>query len=157
MPSGCPPTAIGIDTAPVAGSIRTTVSSAVLATHTPLGPLAIAVGRLPTRIGCPTTVFEDASISETVPSPPLTTHTSPPVTAIAVGELPTPMVCTTACVCGLMRDTVPSLSLLTHTAPAPYASPSGPCPTGISLRRLPSALRMPTLFAGGAGALEPGE
>src|SRR4029079_7592153 len=104
-----------------------------------------------------TTVLESALISDTVPSPPLTTHTSSPVTVIAVGELPTLMVCTTARVCGVMRDTVPSLLSLNHTAPTPYASPFGPCPTGISLRRLPSALRMPTLLADGADALEPGE
>ena len=69
-------------TLPVAGSIRSTVSSPSLATHTPLGPLAMATGRLPTGIVC-TTRSAAALIRDTVPSPLLATHTSPPVTVTA--------------------------------------------------------------------------
>jgi hypothetical protein len=54
MPSGRAPTGIGLVTAPLAGSIRLTVSSPWLATHTPLRPLAMATGMLPTGIVCTT-------------------------------------------------------------------------------------------------------
>ena len=83
MPSGRPPTWTPfLVTVPVAGSIRSTVSSPSLATHTPLGPLAMATGTLPTGIVC-TTVLAAALIRDTVPSPLLVTHTSSPVTVTA--------------------------------------------------------------------------
>ena len=61
---------------------------ALLATHTPLGPLAMATGTLPTGIVC-TTVLAAALIRDTVPSPLLVTHTFAPVTATALGAEPT--------------------------------------------------------------------
>ncbi len=62
-------------TVPLTGSIRSTVLSPWLATHTPLGPLAMATGMLPTGI-LSTTALAAVLIRDTVASPLLVTHTS---------------------------------------------------------------------------------
>jgi hypothetical protein len=77
-----------------------------LATHTPLGPLAMAAGSLPTGIGC-TTRSAAALIWDTVPSPLLATHTSSPVTVTALGAEPTWIGAMMAWVAGLIRARVP--------------------------------------------------
>ena len=105
-------------TSPVAGSIRSTVSSPSLATHTPLGPLAMATGRLPTWI-VSTALLAAVLIRDTVPSPLLVTHTSGPVTATALGAEPTGICCTTAWVAGLIRASVPSVLSTAQTDPSP--------------------------------------
>ena len=104
---------------PVAGSIWFTVSSPSLATHTPLGPLAMATGRLPTGIVL-TTRSAAALIRDTVPSPLLATHTLPSrVVATAVGAEPTGICWITAWVAGLIRDSVPSVLSTAQTEPSP--------------------------------------
>src|SRR5262249_60205427 len=81
MPSGPAPTRMFLlVTVPVTGLIRSTVPSPWLATHTPLGPLAMAAGTLPTRIVL-TTLLAAALTQDTVPLPLLATHTLPPAGA----------------------------------------------------------------------------
>ena len=118
MPSGRSPTCTPrFVTAPVTGSIRSTVSSPWLATHTPLRPAAMATGRLPT-VTVSTRLLAVALTRDTDPSPLLATHTSWPVIATARGAEPTGIGCT-AWVAGSIRDSVPSAPSTAQTEPSP--------------------------------------
>src|SRR5262245_52480965 len=111
----------------VFGSIRLSVPSLLLVTHTEPSPTATPVGPLPTRT-VPTTLLTAGLIRETVPLRLFATHTAPAPTAIAPGPEPTGMLCT-ACDRGSIRETVLSL-VVAHTAPSPPASDVGEDPTG---------------------------
>jgi len=112
------------------GSIRDTVLSAVLATHTAPSPTATPVGPRPTGMVA-TTRLVCGSIRETVPSPKLVTQIAPAPTATSAGRFPTSIVATTAFVVGSMRETVPSFWFATQTAAYVRATPAGSLPTGI--------------------------
>src|SRR6476469_357360 len=118
MPAGPAPTCTGPPGWPVAGSIRSTVPSPWLATHTPLGPLAMATGRLPTWI-VSTVLLTTVLTRDTVPSPLLATHASGPVTATALGADPTGICCSTAWVAGSIRASAPPALSTAQTDPAP--------------------------------------
>src|SRR5206468_9627406 len=103
---------------PVAGSIRSTVPSPWLATHTPPLPAAMATGRLPTWI-VSTALLTTVLTRDTVPSPLLVTHASGPVMATALGADPTGICATTAWVAGSIRHSMPSALSAAQTEPSP--------------------------------------
>jgi hypothetical protein len=128
------------------GSIRWMVLSPLLATQTPLGPLPIAAGWVPT-VMVSTTLSALMLIRVTVPSAKLATHTLSVVTTNDWGVNPTSNFWMTAWVRGSIRNTVASLRLATHSAPPPYARPAGLVPTGIVALIDPSSSTAPTLLA----------
>jgi len=92
----------------VTASIRVSVPSLLLATHTEPSPTAMPLGPLPTGI-VSTTLFTVGLIQDTVPLHVFATHTEPAPTAIALGVETAGIVSLTACVAGSIRDTVPAL------------------------------------------------
>src|SRR3954470_18487167 len=71
------------------GSIRVTVPSPALATHTKPAPTSSTRGSRPTAIGSPTTAAFAGSIRVIVPSPAFATHVQPSPTATPRGWRPT--------------------------------------------------------------------
>src|SRR5262249_6468379 len=134
-------------TSPVRGSIWSTVLSPLLATHTPLGPLAMATGTLPTGMVC-TTVLVVVLIRDTVASPLLVTHASWPVTVTADGSAPTGTCCTTAWVAGCTGHRVPLALSAAQTAPCPWPRPAGPRMLTGAPTRTPCELIRLTLLPG---------
>jgi hypothetical protein len=114
----------------VAGSIRDTVPSRVLATQTLPDPIATAVGPFPTGIAW-TTSLDAGSMRSSVPEFSLATHTPPTPTAIPAGPGPTGIVFVTEPLPRSNLETVPSISFTTHTASLPNATAPGEFPTGI--------------------------
>jgi hypothetical protein len=98
----------------VAGSIRQTVASWRLTTHTPDPPAATATGRFPTRIAR-TIVAVRGSIRNSVPVSSLVAHIAPDPIAIALGGAPRWM--TLLEPSGRTRVTVRSTAEAIHTAP----------------------------------------
>src|SRR2546427_12852492 len=89
MPTGKLPTSISCTTVLVSGSIRETVLSRLLTTHTAPLPVVIPLGLLPTGIVW-TTAFRDGSIRMTVWSSAFDTQYEPSPTARCVGVAATP-------------------------------------------------------------------
>jgi hypothetical protein len=130
--------------APVAGSMRVTFPSAVLATHTAPPPTATALAPWPTGIAFWTTPAR--SITETVSSRSSTTHVAPSPSAMAAGSLPTATVPSTSPEPVAMRATAEE-PLDAHNEPDPVAiglgtvsePVAGLVPKGIRLTGCPKA------------------
>ena len=85
---GASPTGMVADTALVPGSIRETVPSRVLPTHTASAPASIGPGELPTPIRWSTRPVR-GSMRDTLASVSLVTQTAPAPTAMPIGDPPT--------------------------------------------------------------------
>src|SRR6516165_6217199 len=135
MPLSRFPTVIVLLTRFELGSMRETVPSPLLATHTAPEPTARAVG------WCPTSIWviepDSASMRKTLLLPSFATHTAPAPVATAQGRLPTVIGGRAPpSVLGLISDTVLSPVFATHTNPPPAATPDGDVPAIPSPRGL---------------------
>ncbi len=130
---------------PRVGSIRVTVSSRLLATHTAPAPAATAIGPFPTGMAAPTARLADGLTCSTDGPSEFTTHTDPNPTARPTGDPATGMLAATFAMDGSMRTTLPPVASATHTAPAPEAMAEGRNPRGTSPTGRPvAASRMAT-------------
>src|SRR5215218_2804467 len=120
-------------TLPLASSMRVTVRSSWLATHSDPPPVARLWGLAPVRTGRPASRLVCGSIRATLSPPPpaLVTHTAPGVATRSSGARPTLTVASVRPVARSMRVTASSPGLARSPGATP-ATHSAPWPTAIA-------------------------